>query len=46
MILVWIFIPLSFVEPAYLIYRINKVCFPIVLYLFGVFFQIRNIVLK
>ncbi|XP_020625617.1 uncharacterized protein LOC110063004 [Orbicella faveolata] len=25
MILVWIFIPLSFVEPAYLIYRINKV---------------------
>lgn len=25
MILVWIFLPLSCVEPAYLIYRINKV---------------------
>ena len=26
MILVQIFIPISFVEPAYLIYRIDKVC--------------------
>ena len=31
MFLVWIFIPCSFVEPAYLIYRINKVCLPTVL---------------
>ena len=39
MIRVWIFIPFSFVEPAYLIYRINKVCFPtVVVYLVGVMF--------
>ena len=28
--MVWTFIPFSFVEPAYLIYRINKVCLPTV----------------
>ena len=41
MLLVWIFIPPSFVEPAYLIYRIYKVilCLPTVLmYLVGVVF--------